>query len=115
VAPRRAAQSGNDPKEGEQVNCNGTRTLPARCETLARLGQAEEVVVPRVPGGPLDSAGAVVEVIKERPDTQAALLGNHGLLAFGPDAETAVSLLVALQEAAEAELRAAAIGGAGPA
>jgi hypothetical protein len=33
----------------------------------------------------------------------------------GPDAETAVSLLVALQEAAEAELRAAALGGAGPA
>jgi hypothetical protein len=47
------------------------RTLPARYETLARLGQAEEVpVVPWVPGGPLDSAGAVVEVIKERPDTQ---------------------------------------------
>jgi L-ribulose-5-phosphate 4-epimerase len=67
------------------------------------------------PGGPLDSAGAVVEVIKERPDTQAVLLGNHGVLAFGPDAETAVSLLVALHEAAEAELRAAAIGGAGPA
>jgi L-fuculose-phosphate aldolase len=53
-------------------------------------------------------------VIKERPDTQAVLLGNHGVLAFGPDAETAFSLLVALQEAAEAELR-AAIGGAGPA
>jgi L-ribulose-5-phosphate 4-epimerase len=55
-----------------------------------------------------------VKVIKERPDTQAVLLGNHGVLAFGPDAETAFSLLVALQEAAEAELR-AAIGGAGPA
>jgi L-ribulose-5-phosphate 4-epimerase len=68
-------------------------------------------MVPWVPGGPLDSAGAVVEVIKERPDTQAVLLGNHGVLAFGPDAETAVSL----QEGAEAELRAAALGGAGPA
>jgi L-ribulose-5-phosphate 4-epimerase len=94
----------------------GGRTLPARYERLARRGQAEAVpLVPWVLGGPLDSAGAVVEVIKERPDTQAVLLGDHGALAFGPDAETAVSLLMALQEAAEAELRAAALGGAGPA
>ena len=33
-----------------------------------------------------------------------------GVLAVGPDTETAVSLLVALEEAAEAELRAAALG-----
>jgi len=31
------------------------------------------------------------------------------VLAFGPDAETTVSLLVALEEAAEAELRAAVL------
>jgi hypothetical protein len=32
------------------------------------------------------------------------------VLAFGPDTETAISLLVALEEAAEAKLRAAVLG-----
>jgi Class II Aldolase and Adducin N-terminal domain len=44
--------------------------------------------------------------------TRAVLLANDGALAFGPDTEASVSLLVALEEAAEAELRAAALGGA---
>jgi len=35
---------------------------------------------------------------------------GEALLAFGPDAETTVSLLVALEEAAEAELRTAVLG-----
>ncbi|MCW2895703.1 MAG: hypothetical protein JWO75_5192 [Actinomycetia bacterium] len=55
-------------------------------------------------------AGAVIELTEARPDTQAVLLGDHGVLAFGPDTETAVSLLVALEEAAAAELRAAVLG-----
>ena len=55
-------------------------------------------------------AGSVIELIEARPGTQAVLLGDHGVLAFGPDTETAVSLLVALEEAAEAELRAAVLG-----
>jgi ribulose-5-phosphate 4-epimerase/fuculose-1-phosphate aldolase len=37
------------------------------------------------------------------------LLDNHGVLAFGPDTEAAVSLLIALEEAAEGELLAAAL------
>ena len=53
---------------------------------------------------------ACIELIKARPGTQAVLLGGHGVLAFGPDAETTVSLLVALEEAAEAELRTAVLG-----
>jgi L-ribulose-5-phosphate 4-epimerase len=52
------------------------------------------------------SATAVIELIGERPGTQAVLLGGHGVLAFGPDTEMAVSL----EEAAEAELRAAMLG-----
>jgi L-fuculose-phosphate aldolase len=56
------------------------------------------------------SASAVIELIAARPGTQAVLLGGHGVLAFGPDAETTVSLLVALEEAAEAELRIAVLG-----
>jgi L-ribulose-5-phosphate 4-epimerase len=79
------------------------RPLPARYEPLPRLGQAEEVPV-------APSASAVIDLIGQRPGTQAVLLGNHGVLALGPDTETAVSLLVALEEAAEAELRAAALG-----
>jgi L-ribulose-5-phosphate 4-epimerase len=78
------------------------RPLPTRYEPLRRLGQAEEV--------PVVKPGTVIELIQERPGTQAVLLGDHGVLAFGPDTETAVSLLVALEEAAEAELRAAALG-----
>src|ERR1700730_18112026 len=79
------------------------RPLPVRYEPLCRLGQAEEVPV-------APSASGVIELIKARPGTQAVLLGGHGVLAFGPDAETTVSLLVALEEAAEAELRTAVLG-----
>ena len=79
------------------------RPLPARYEPLRRLGQAEEVPV-------APSAGGTIGLIKARPGTQAVLLGDHGVLAVGPDTETTVSLLVALEEAAEAELRAAALG-----
>jgi L-fuculose-phosphate aldolase len=84
------------------------RPLPSRYEPLRWLGQAEEVpVVLAVSAG---LAGAVIELIEARPGTQAVLLGDHGVLAFGPDTETAVSLLVALEEAAEAEFRAAVLG-----
>ena len=79
--------------------------LPARYEPLPRLGQAEEV--PVAPPAPV---AACIELIKARPGTQAVLLGGHGVLAFGPDTETTVSLLVALEEAAEAELRTAVLG-----
>ena len=81
------------------------RPLPARYEPLPRLGQAEEV--PVAPPAPV---AACIELIKARPGTQAVLLGGHGVLAFGPDAETTVSLLVALEEAAKAELRTAVLG-----
>jgi L-fuculose-phosphate aldolase len=81
------------------------RPLPVRYEPLPRLGQAEEVpVAPPVP------VAACIELIKARPGTRAVLLGGHGVLAFGPDTETTVSLLVALEEAAEAELRTAVLG-----
>jgi L-fuculose-phosphate aldolase len=84
------------------------RPLPSRYEPLRWLGQAEEVPVLLAVSAGL--AGAVIELIEARPGTQAVLLGDHGVLAFGPDTETAVSLLVALEEAAEAEFRAAVLG-----
>jgi len=80
------------------------RPLPVRYEPLPRLGQAEEVPV-------APSASAVIELIGARPGTQqAVLLRGHGVLAFGPDAETTFSLLVALEEAVEAELHTAVLG-----
>jgi ribulose-5-phosphate 4-epimerase/fuculose-1-phosphate aldolase len=74
-------------------------------ESLPCTPGAEEVPV-------APSAGAIIGLIEARPGTQAVLLGDHGVLAVGPDTETEtpVSLLVALEEAAEAELRAAALG-----
>lgn len=86
------------------------RPLSDRYEPLRWLGQAEEVPVVLAVSASL--AGAVIELIGARPGTQAVLLGDHRVLAFGPDTdtETAVSLLAALEETAEAELRAAVLG-----
>jgi L-fuculose-phosphate aldolase len=75
------------------------RPLPARYEPLRRPGQAEEVPV-------APSAGAIIGLIEPRPGTPAVLLGDHGVLAVGPDTQTTVSL----EEAAGAGLRAAALG-----
>ncbi len=40
------------------------------------------------------------------------LLANHGVLVFGPGPREAAALLTVLEEAAEAELAACALGGA---
>lgn len=89
------------------------RPLPDRYEALLRFGQAEEVpVAPWAPRGSERSVGAIVDLVKDRPDTMAVLLGNHGVLAFGANAGGAAALVVALEEAAEAEVRAAPLGGA---
>jgi L-ribulose-5-phosphate 4-epimerase len=79
------------------------RPLPVRYEPLRRLGQAQEVPVVR---GPASVADTVVELT----GTHAVLLAGHGVLAFGVDTEAAVTLLVTLEEAAQAELRAATLG-----
>jgi L-ribulose-5-phosphate 4-epimerase len=79
------------------------RPLPVRYEPLRRLGQAQEVPVVR---GPASVADTVVELT----GTQAVLLAGHGVLAFGVNTEAAVTLLVTLEEAAQAELRAATLG-----
>ena len=54
----------------------------------------------------------IAAAIDEHPSTSAVLLANHGLLAFAADPMAAARLVVAIEEAAEAELAAAAIGGA---
>lgn len=89
------------------------RALPARYEAVLRFGQAEEVpVAPWAPRGSERSVAAIVELVEERPGTNAVLLGNHGVLVFGATLDATAGLLIALEEAAEAELCAEALGGA---
>jgi L-ribulose-5-phosphate 4-epimerase len=71
--------------------------------------------VPVVPWGPRGSEVSVrgiAQTLAERPTTNAVLLANHGVLAFGSDPIATARLIIAMEEAAEAELAAAALGGA---
>jgi len=89
------------------------RPLPCRTEPLLRFGQAEDVpVVAWGPRGSDASVRGIAEVLGQHPTTAAVLLGNHGLLAFGQDTMATAQLVVAIEESAEAEIAAAAIGGA---
>lgn len=89
------------------------RPLPCRYEPLLRHGQVEDVpVVAWAPRGSDASVVGIADALDRRPATQAVLLANHGLLAFGSSPLAAAKLVIILEEAAEAELRAVAIGGA---
>ena len=89
------------------------RELPCRAEPLLRFGQAEPIpVVAWGPRGSDVSVRGIAATLSERPTTSAMLLANHGLLAFGADPMAAARLVVAIEEAAEAELAASGIGGA---
>ena len=88
------------------------RPLPCRTEPMLRFGQAEEVpVVAWGPRGSDVSVRGIAEVLERRPTTAAVLLANHGLLVFGPDTAATGHLVEAIEESAEAEIAAAAIGG----
>jgi L-ribulose-5-phosphate 4-epimerase len=87
--------------------------LPCRAEPLLRFGQAEPVpVVPWGPRGSEVSVRGIAAALEEHPTTSAVLLANHGLLAFGTDPMAASRLIVAIEETAEAEIAARAVGGA---
>jgi L-ribulose-5-phosphate 4-epimerase len=88
------------------------RPLPCRYEALLRFGQAQDVpVVPWAPRGSEKSVSGIVDALDAHPSTGAVLLGNHGVLAFGPDPAGAASLVTVLEEAAESEVSAAVLGG----
>lgn len=89
------------------------RALPCRYEALLRFGQAADVpVVPWAPRGSERSVGGIIDALREHPETQAVLLGNHGVLVFGRGPAEAASLLTVLEEAAAGELDSGALGGA---
>lgn len=89
------------------------KALPCRAEPLLRFGQAEPVpVVPWGPRGSEVSVRGIAAALDAHPTTAAVLLANHGLLAFSADPMAAARLVVAIEEAAQAELAAATIGGA---
>ena len=91
------------------------RPLPCRYEALLRHGQAGDVpLVPWAPRGSEASVGGIARALASAPPTLAVLLANHGLLAFGPTPVAAVRLVVALEEAARAEIAASCIGGSKP-
>ena len=53
----------------------------------------------------------IAGVLADWPATNAVLLANHGLLAFGAHPLAAAHLIIAVEDSAEAELAAARIGG----
>lgn len=89
------------------------QAVPCRYEALLRHGQAEPVpVVGWAPRGSPALAGGITDALRAHPGTSALLLANHGLLAFAPTPALAASLVIALEEAARAELAASVLGGA---
>ena len=87
--------------------------LPCRYEALLRHGQTCAVPVAAWgPRGSQASVDAIAHALGGAPETRAVLLANHGVLAFGPDPAGAAALVVALEEAAGAELAATRLGGA---
>lgn len=89
--------------------------LPCRYEALLRHGQADDVpVVDWAPRGSPALAERITGTLQAHAGTLAVLLANHGLLAFASTPARAASLVIALEEAARAELAAASLGGARP-
>jgi L-ribulose-5-phosphate 4-epimerase len=86
--------------------------LPCRTEQLLRTGQAEALPVALwgPPGSDVPVHG-IAAVLADRPTTNAVLLANHRMLAFGADPLAAARLIVAVEDSAQAELAAARIGG----
>lgn len=87
--------------------------LPCRYEALLRHGQSGPVpVVDWAPRGSLALAAGITKALDTNPGASALLLANHGLLAFASTPKRGGALVVALEEAARAELAAVSLGGA---
>ncbi len=91
------------------------RPIPAVYEGLLRFGVTDEIPVaawaPRVSP---ELVSNVLAQMDKHPGAPAVLLGNHGLLAFGPDPTAAAFLAAAIEEAAGILIDTYLLGGAKP-
>jgi L-ribulose-5-phosphate 4-epimerase len=91
------------------------RPLPCRYEAMLRFGLDEDVPVAAwAPRGSPESVSNILGLLRERPSRRAVLLGNHGLLAMGPDPVSVARLIMAMEEGAAAVIAAESLGGARP-
>lgn len=80
-------------------------------EAMVRFGIEEPIpVAAYAPRGSKESVSNIVDVIGAK--TKAVLLQNHGILTFAETVGMAMHLVLIIEEAAQAALNAAAIGGA---
>jgi L-fuculose-phosphate aldolase len=80
-----------------------------------RFGIVEDIPVTLwAPRGSAESVSHIVDQLKAHPGIPAVLLGNHGLLAFGPTPAAAAQIIIIMEEAAEMTLAARSLGGAQP-
>jgi len=87
------------------------RPLDLVSEALVRFGVEEAIpVAAYAPRGSKESVSNIIDAIG--PKTRAVLLQNHGLLAFAETVTAAKQLILVMEEAAQAALNAAVIGGA---
>lgn len=90
-------------------------SLPAHYEPLLRYEQSVPVpVAPWEPRGSPTFSRSVLTTLERHARTRAVLLANHGLLVVGPTPRVAAKLLITIEEAAAAEIRAACLGGSRP-
>lgn len=89
------------------------KPLPLTYEPFAGAGQFETVpVAPYGKRGEPASVKAIADTFAAHPKTQAMILANHGVLAFGVDPKHMVRVMIAFEEAARVAILAQPIGGA---
>lgn len=87
------------------------RPLECYAEILARAGSVEPIPLAKYgPRGSEESVNNIIQAMKESPRQNAVLLGNHGLLAFGPTVAAARHMVFAMEETAYAAILASSIG-----
>ena len=90
------------------------RPLPCNYEAM-RFGQPTEIpVIPWRRRGTPEWIHSIVAGVEQHPGTNAVILGNHGVLVFGPTPAETVTLATVLEAPAEAEIHAEPLGGASP-
>jgi L-ribulose-5-phosphate 4-epimerase len=89
--------------------------LPVVYEAFLRFGITEDIPVAKwAPRGSEEAIAFIVETLHAHPGIPAILLGNHGLLAFGQNAQAAAQIIIIMEESAQMTLAARAIGGVKP-